>query len=277
MSSKVGRNGRGTPECADSLGPNAIVIDEALLAQAPCETLFARDHQLRAMGSRFRAPDRAGPKRMIASPTGPQRHRSYPRLAALAMMGTLLAACGGTVGPSPSPSRIANPTLASDAVPSATSTAAPSTAPTHATPTSAASPAIGQCTKSDIVATAGPLGGAAGSRGADVVVRTSGSASCRLPASPVVAVVDPAGKVLLRNRPSITADGPLISPTVSLSFSFQMSNWCDRSATMPLHFLLALAGGSLDISGLKMAVDDLPPCNGPGQPASLSTTDWAQQ
>jgi len=39
VSSKVGRNGRGTPACADSLGPNAIVI-EALLAQAPCETFL---------------------------------------------------------------------------------------------------------------------------------------------------------------------------------------------------------------------------------------------
>lgn len=251
----------------------------------PISNLFAshvkqslpRDHQLRAMGSRFRAPDLAGPTRVIASPTRPQRHRSFPRVAALAMIGLLLAACGGTTGPSPSPAHTATPTLASDAIPSATSTAAPSTAPTDATPTSPASPAVEQCTTSDIDATAGQLGGAAGSRGADVVVSTSGSASCQLPTSPVVAVVDPAGNVLLRSRLPLTADGPLISPTGSLSFSFEVSNWCDQSATMPLHFLLALAGGSLDISGLTMAADDLPPCNGPGQPASISTTDWEHQ
>lgn len=214
---------------------------------------------------------------MIASSTRRYRPCSFLRAGTLAMIGLLLAACGGTTGPSPSPANTATPTLASDAIPSATSTAAPSTAPSAATPTSGASPAIGQCTTADIDATAGPLGGAAGSRGADVVVTTSGSVSCRLPASPAVAVVDPAGNVLLHSQLPLTADGPLISPTGSLRFSFQLSNWCDRSVTTPLHFLLTLAGGSLDISGLTMAADDLPPCNGPGQPASISTTDWEHQ
>lgn len=199
---------------------------------------------------------------MIEHSTRHDRHRPFLRVIALATVGLLLAACGGTPGASTSLAGTATPTLASDAVPSA------------ATPTSDASQAVGPCTTADIAATAGPLGGAAGSRGADVVVRTSGSIPCRLPTTPVVAVVDPAGKVLLHSRLPLTADGPTIQAGGSLSFSLQLSNWCDRSATMPLHFLLALAGGSLDIGGLTLAADDLPPCNGPGQPASISTTDW---
>lgn len=189
---------------------------------------------------------------MIEPSTRSHRHSPSLRVAALATFGLLLAACGVPPGPSPSPAGTV-------------------------TPTSGATQAVGPCTTADIDATAGPLGGAAGSRGADVVVRTSGSVSCRLPTSPVVAVVDPAGNVLLNSRLPLTADGPTIQPTESLLFSFQLSNWCDRSATMPLHFLLALAGGSLEIGGLTMAADDLPPCNGPGQPASISTTDWQHQ
>ncbi len=202
---------------------------------------------------------------MIEPSTRSHRHSPSLRVAALATFGLLLAACGVPPGPSPSPAGTATSTLASEAVPSAV------------TPTSGATQAVGPCTTADIDATAGPLGGAAGSRGADVVVRTSGGVSCRLPTSPVVAVVDPAGNVLLNSRLPLTSDGPTIQPTESLLFSFQLSNWCDRSATMPLRFLLALAGGSLEIGGLTMAADDLPPCNGPGQPASISTTDWQHQ
>lgn len=81
-------------------------------------------------------------------------------------------------------------------------------------------------------------------------------------------------EVMLHSRLPLTADGPTIQAGGSLSFSLQLSNWCDRSATMPLHFLLALAAGSIDIVGLTLGADDLPPCNDPGQPASISTTDW---
>ena len=232
-------------------------------SESGCGTKLAHSIPREAVVPTAGAPDPVeGPEHMIEPSTRSHRHSPSLRVAALATVGILLAACGGTPGASLSPTGTATPTLASDAVPSA------------ATPTSDASQAVRPCTTADIDATAGPLGGAAGSRGADVVVRTSGSVSCRLPTSPVVAVVDPAGNVLLNSRLPLTADGPTIQPTKSLSFSFQLSNWCDRSATMPLHFLLALAGGSLDIGGLTLAAGDLPPCNGPGQPASISTTDW---
>ena len=129
----------------------------------------------------------------------------------------------------------------------------------------------------DIVATAGPLGGAAGSRGADIAVGASGAASCQLPTSPVVALADPSGKVLLNSHLPVGADGPVLSASASFSFSFQLSNWCDQSAAMPLDVLLALGSGSVKVAGLSLASADLPPCNGPGQPAVLSTTEWLQR
>ena len=133
------------------------------------------------------------------------------------------------------------------------------------------------CGTSDIVATAGQVGGAAGSRGADVVVKTSGTGSCQLPAFPAVAVVDSAGAVLLQSRLPLTSDGPVISSSGSYTFSFQFSNWCDQATKLPLHVALAVASGLVDVDGLSFAANDLPPCNGPGQPATVSATEWAPQ
>jgi hypothetical protein len=110
-----------------------------------------------------------------------------------------------------------------------------------------------------------------------VVVRTSGTASCQLPAFPAIAVVDSAGAVLLQSRLPLTADGPVISSSGSFTFSFQLSNWCDQSAKLPLHVALVVASGLVDVGGLSMAANDLPPCNGPGQPAAVSATEWAAQ
>jgi hypothetical protein len=184
----------------------------------------------------------------------------------------LIAACSPAAVPSASPASSATPTQS-------TTTASPvaSSAPSTPSATPAGTSAIVACTPADIVATAGPLGGAAGSRGADIAVGASGAASCQLPTSPVVALADPSGKVLLNSHLPVGADGPVLSAGASFSFSFQLSNWCDQSAAMPLDVLLALGSGSVKVAGLSLASADLPPCNGPGQPAVLSTTDWLQR
>jgi hypothetical protein len=197
-------------------------------------------------------------------------------VAALAAVALLLVAC--TPSPTPSPSPVASPSPeASEAPASAAASPTPSSAPTNPPPTPVGSTAIGPCTTSDLTATGGPLGGAAGSRGADITVASMPSASCQLPSSPVVALVDPSGNVLLSSRLPVTPNGPLLSAATPYGFSFQLSNWCDQSAAMPLHLVLALASGSLQVTGLTMGAADLPPCNGPGQPAMLSTTEWAPQ
>jgi hypothetical protein len=35
-----------------------------------------------------------------------------------------------------------------------------------------------------------------------------------------------------------------------------------------------VSDGAIEISGLVMTADLLPPCNGPGQPALVETDDW---
>ena len=123
--------------------------------------------------------------------------------------------------------------------------------------------------------TGGPWGGAAGSRGSDIVVQNQGTAACLLPASPTVAMVDPSGAVLLANTPPQVGTGPSLAPGATIGFSLVLGNWCQQQVNLPLHFSLALASESIDIANLSVqTIDDLPPCNGPSEPPSISATAW---
>jgi hypothetical protein len=177
---------------------------------------------------------------------------------ALALLGAfLLNACGNPPSPSPSP-------------PPASAT--PSAVPSSAAPSPTA---VAACASSDVRATGGPWGGAAGSRGSDVVVENVGAAACLLPAGATVALVDEAGSVILSSAPAQAGSGPELAPGATIGFSLVFSNWCEQDVSLPLRFQLALASDTADIEDLAVTTtDELPPCNGPDQPATLSTTDW---
>jgi hypothetical protein len=123
--------------------------------------------------------------------------------------------------------------------------------------------------------TAAPWGGAAGSRGTDVTVVNQGPSDCVLPSGPQVAVVDAGGNVLAQSRQAAGGAGTAIQPNQTIGFSVLLGNWCNQSVSLPLHVRLALTSGAVDIAGSTLATsDDLPPCNGPGQPPSLSASEW---
>ena len=184
------------------------------------------------------------------------RPRSIHVAGFAALLALLLASCGNTPSPSPSPS----PSLVPSASPSAAS----------ASPSSEAA-----CLTADLTVTGGPWGGAAGSRGSDIVVQNQGTSACLLPAGPTVAMVDPSGAVLLANTPPEVGTGPSLAPGATIGFSLVLGNWCEQQVNLPLHFSLALASESIDIANLTVqTLDDLPPCNGPGQPPSISATAW---
>jgi hypothetical protein len=87
--------------------------------------------------------------------------------------------------------------------------------------------------------------------------------------------VDQAGTALLTSSPTLAGAGPELAARGSIGFSLLVGNWCDQAVSLPLHLRLALASDGVDIDELVVAtVDDLPPCNGPGQPATLTTTSW---
>jgi Protein of unknown function (DUF4232) len=197
----------------------------------------------------------------LIRPTIASHRRPRPSgFAALSLLGAILiGACGNT--PSPSPSLAPLPS----ASPSSSAAASGSPSP------SAAEVA---CTGADVRASGGPWGGAAGSRGSDIVVENQAAAACLLPAAPAIALVDARGTVLL-TTPAQAGAGPSLAPGSSAGFSLLFGNWCAQNAALPLHFRLALASAAVDIANLTIAsADEFPPCNGPGQPASLSATPW---
>lgn len=190
------------------------------------------------------------------------RRRRPPSIFTLSLLGAaLLASCGNPPSPSPFATEAATPS------PFASSSGVPSESP---------SPAA--CLGTDIQATGGPWGGAAGSRGSDIVVENRGTAACLLTASPTVAVVDQAGSILMTNAPGLVGAGPSLEPGGTIGFSVLIGNWCNPTVVLPLHVSLALASGAVDVENLAVSTtDELPPCNGPGQPATLSTSDWEQR
>lgn len=156
------------------------------------------------------------------------------------------------------------------------STAAPAESPVAPTAVPSASSAGGACTATDLRATSPGWGGAAGSRGADVMVENTGEASCSVD-GPLVAVVDEAGSVLLQGEPPAGDAGTTIDAGASAAFSLTFSNWCDTTTPLPLRVAVVVGSELVPIEGLPLeTVDDLPPCNGEGQPASISTIPWAE-
>jgi hypothetical protein len=94
-----------------------------------------------------------------------------------------------------------------------------------------------------------------------------------LPAHPVVAIYDAAARALLES-PAATGEPVSFAPGATTSFTVLLSNWCDTTAPLPLHVALRLEGGDAGISGLDLSADDLPPCNGPGQPPVITVGGW---
>jgi hypothetical protein len=175
---------------------------------------------------------------------------------AISLAALVVSACGNPPPPTPAPTTIATP----------------SPVPSSNAPTSSSTAA---CTTTDIRATGGPWGGAAGSRGSDIILENVGTTPCLLPATATVALVDPAGTVVLTNAPAQAGTGPEVPPAGRIGFSLVLGNWCDQAVSLPLRVELALATESVDITDLQVAtIDDLPPCNGPGQPTTISTTEW---
>lgn len=98
--------------------------------------------------------------------------------------------------------------------------------------------------------------------------------ACRLPAHPAVAVADANGKELIHSDLPLANDGPVLDAGSTKGFSFELGNWCDTTARLPLQVVGLLADGPIKVAGLDMTEDGLPPCNGPGQPAHIAATDW---
>jgi len=207
---------------------------------------------------------------------GSPAHRSARSIGLALLAGALslaVAACGSSAA-SASSTTAASTAASAPATPAAPTVAASGAPSTAASGSPAASAEVGPCSPSDIKVVATDAGGAAGRRGADVAITAIGAASCRLPSRPMVALLDPSGQAVLQTPITVDAEGPLVSGSAPARFTYEFSNWCAPSASTPWSVVLATAVGAVPVSGITYQEADLPPCNGPGQPPSITTSDW---
>jgi hypothetical protein len=191
-------------------------------------------------------------------------------------------ACTGAASPTPTlePTTSVAPTSspsASAAPPVATLILEPTpgTEPASAQPASTPPAAVDACPRSGVAASSTGWGAAAGSRGAEVTVTNAGSSPCVLPSTPGVAVFDAAGNIVLQSPPRPVGQPRTLGVGESIGFSLLFANWCDQSVALPVQLGVVLVGEAAPIQGLPgQTIDDLPPCNGPGQPAEITTTEW---
>jgi uncharacterized protein DUF4232 len=187
------------------------------------------------------------------------------RVVLLAALAIVAVACNSTT------TVTAPPAATPPATTPPATTAPESTAPSAGSPSAA--PEGSACALTDLAVTAGGWGAAAGSRGADVSVENRGAAACDLPAGPTVAILDAGGTQLLAS-PATDQPGPTLEPGAVATFTVLFSNWCEQGAALPLRVVLVDGAAGIPVPDLDMTADDVPPCNGPGQPPALSANPW---
>jgi hypothetical protein len=159
---------------------------------------------------------------------------------------------------------------------SATSTAAP-------TPT--ASQGASVCAPSNLRAMADPWGGAAGSRGTTIHITLMSGPDCVLQGNPGARILAGDGSVVIASLdPTQRSDQPWVEPGAqSITMSAQgagttvsvvWGNWCAAYPSGPqleLELRVAVDGPQLPVATAAGDAIPVPPCNGPGEPSSLST------
>ena len=198
---------------------------------------------------------------------------SFPALRRVVLLSALAIVA---VACNPTTTTTAPPVTPAPATTPPATTAPASPAPASPAPSAgspSAAPEGGACALTDLAVTAGGWGAAAGSRGADVSVENRGAAACELPAGPTVAVLDAGGTQLLAS-PATDQPGPTLGPGAVATFTVLFSNWCEQGAALPLRVVLVDGAAGIPVPGLDMTADDVPPCNGPGQPPALSANPW---
>jgi hypothetical protein len=151
-----------------------------------------------------------------------------------------------------------------------------------ASPSAAAStPAsgIGVCGPQDVILTAEPWGGAAGSRGTVVsVALAAGGTQCDLPKAVHAEVVDANGKHLVKGATPTTDGSVALAPAASLQVGVAWSNWCEGQPAAPMTLFFGFGNQVPSPVGAAGSVpaSAVPPCNGNGA-STLSLTDLQAQ
>jgi hypothetical protein len=144
-----------------------------------------------------------------------------------------------------------------------------------ASPSASASVASGACAPGDVMLSAEPWGGAAGSRGTVVTVAlAAGGPPCDLAKAVHAEVVDANGKHLVKGATSTTDGSVALAPAASFQVGVAWSNWCDSQPAAPMTLFFGFGNQVLSPVGAPGSVpaSAVPPCNGNGA-STLSLTD----
>ncbi len=177
---------------------------------------------------------------------------------------------------SPSPEPSASPLVS----PSPVESPSPADSPTPATPAptptaTPAPPVIGPCTAGDLTGRITSWEGAAGNRIAIVTMTNSGSDACTMPDTTVPQLIDGSGAVLAQGAGSPGGPKLTLQPGDKLGSQVDVANVCAATVVPPVTIAYDLGGGRRVVSKpLRQTDSTVPPCNGPGQPASIQMKAW---
>jgi hypothetical protein len=179
-------------------------------------------------------------------------------------------------GGSPSPAAIVPAPTASPSVSIAVAvpTATPAPTPTP-TPKPTAAP-IAPCGTNYLFVRITLWDGAAGSRTAHLALRNVGALPCTVQSIAKPQLVDGHGSVLIDSKAPTSYSQLTVAPGQDLTTLAQDSNYCGPAPTAPVTVAFVLADGRRIVATPFSPTDTtVPPCNGPGQPASISMHPWA--
>ncbi len=143
------------------------------------------------------------------------------------------------------------------------------------TPAPTARPPVVACRAGDFAWSADPWGGAAGSRGTIVLARAVASlGSCDLRGEATLTLRDANGAVLVTGHTAATSTR--VTPGHLFQIGVSWSNWCGAEPNEPLQLQVRLPGDSTAFSLIPSNAQGLTftTCNGPGQPTSLTGTNF---
>lgn len=148
---------------------------------------------------------------------------------------------------------------------------ASSPSPTPA-PSASVAPSAGPvaaCKAGDFSWTADVWGGAAGSRG--TTIQAVANATCSWDGEITLVLRDANNTVVVVGKTAATHT-KVLSGTV-YGMGVVWSNWCGAELSQPLTLTFTLPGDKTQVPVTPPDASAIPPCNGPGQPSTLSGTD----
>jgi hypothetical protein len=139
----------------------------------------------------------------------------------------------------------------------------------------------GPCAADQLIAEITRWEGATGSRIALVGVTNDSANLCILEGPPAAALLDPGGTILIASNGDVGGAPDVDLPTGKEAQLFvAVGNWCNQPPPEPVSIGLTMPDGARLVARPADGVAfDPPPCNAPGQPATISVQpeSWSLQ